>query len=176
MLLVPNPRLRLRVQTKNIMILCAHSKDLANLCHPCVQVYHYLQSTADSQATRPLPQSSSLSLCLGFTLPKSASQMPQSKHSKQFASLVSGQPSLFLLPTQCPVGVRQVLQVPQSHTRPEDLIHQPTATHCDLTPPNPSHKQPAGRPSTSIKDPSAQSTNITLRTTHLNLVPLSDPS
>lgn len=171
MLLVPNPRLRLRVQTKNIMILCAHSKDLANLCHPCVQVYHYLQSTADSQATRPLPQSSSLSLCLGFTLPKSASQMPQSKHSKQFASLVSGQPSLFLLPTQCPVGV---LQVPQSHTLPEDLLRQPTATHCDRTLPNPSHKQPAGPPSTSIKDPSALSMSIILRTTHRNLVPLSD--
>jgi hypothetical protein len=173
MLMVPNPRLRLRVQTKTITMPCARSKYLANLCHPCVQVYHCRLSTAGSPLTRPLLQSSSLSLCLGFTLPKSASQMPPIKHSKQPASLASAQPSLFLLPTQCPVGV---LQVPQSHTLPEDLPHQPTATHCDRTLPNPSHKQPVGQPSTSTRDPSALSMNTTQRTTRLNLALPSDPS
>lgn len=143
MLLVPNPRLRLlRVQTKNITMPCARNKQ-ANLCHPCAQVYHCRLTTAGSPVTRPLLQSSSLRMCPGFTLPKSANRMPRSKHSKQLASLASAQPSLFHLPMQCPIGV---LQVPQSLTRPEDLLHQPIATHCDPTLPNLSHKQRAGPP------------------------------
>jgi hypothetical protein len=144
MLLVPKPRLRLlRVQSKNITMPCARSKDPVNLCHPCAQVYHCRLTTAGSPVTRLLLQFSSPNLRLGFTLLKSVSQMPRSKHSKQLASLASAQPSLFLLPTQCPTGAPQVLQ---SHTRPEGLLLQPTATHCDRILPNPSRKRLAGQP------------------------------
>lgn len=89
MLLVLSQRVQLRAQTKHITMLCARTKLPASPCHPCAQVYHYLLSTADSPVTHPL--SLSLSLVPGITLPKSASPMPQSKHSKQLVSLAFAQ-------------------------------------------------------------------------------------
>lgn len=163
-------RVRLLVQTNSITMPCAHSKLQASLCHPCVLLHHCRQSTAGSPVNRPQPRSLSLNLYPDFTLPKSASQMPR---SKQLASLDSARQKLFLLPTQCPAGVLQALE---SLTRPEDLLRQTTATRCDRILPSPSHKRPAGQPSTSAKDQSAPSTNTILRMTHLNQAPRSDPS